>query len=685
MAVESEPAEAVPEVASEVVMEAPVSEAPPALAKECQDEETARATVDRLIRTVEEYAQFRTENIEPIWNACKRAYEGWVPEDYPWQRAYTIREIFRQIETLKPQLHLQLFGNDPTQMFQFLGRVPDMDEHMAAATSIVHKQLASSGAKSMDALSQWVSNVLMYGVGYAYATWEELKYTRLKISRMHTPVKDEERSETWWDRKTEDRVRGVPAIRCLTPWQVWTHPKVLDPNDSPVFAFQDDVTPAAVKTMVREGYLDAAAVKRAAETVARSAGVTQTASETAPNYDEFDAFGDSPVKMLTCWTNDGWEYVILNDEVLVRAYPERPAVRCLVNYSQDESHYGFPEAFVILDDQNLLNDFMGMWVEGVHFTMTPMVKGTADAVQAWQRATIQPGGYVQVERPDALQPLGMNPTILDMPSIAAFILGNAQVATGVTPEWSGSGSRTRTATQHVEMRQAAGIRQSGKVNTWQRPLAALYLDLYLLNQRYLNEEEFIRFEGRGGGTMWRQYGPDVFQLENDAVEVDVRVAGQMEIGPDAASRWVTLLQASASDPTLDRRKLWEQVLRAHGVSRPRHYFVDPAVAETDAMNEVQQAFTLGYIDPPRPGEDHQTHLMVHMQAVQTPGAPPALLYHTSMHVQYLRAQQRAQAAAAPPPRESGSPVPAQDGRTERMFQNGPRGAREMGVLPEGRT
>lgn len=679
-------------------MEAPELEAPaveleepvetPPLAKECRNEENAKATVTRLLDTLRQYASYRTENVEEIWDACKRAYEGWAPDDYPWQRAYIIREIFRQIETLKPQCYLHLFGADPNLMFQFTGRVPDMDEHMAAATSIVHKQLNTGGGKAVDAMTQWVDSALMYGVGYCYAGWETLKRTRLKISKMHTPVKDEDRSETWWQRKTEDVERGLPFVRNLTPWQVWTHPKVRDPNDSPVFFFRDDVTPAHLKTLVRDGYLDRDAVKRCAEMAGSRGSTEQSKAETDPEFAFYDAFGDDPIQMLTCWTNDGWEYVILNEEVLARAYPERPAVRCLINYPQDDRHYGFPEPFVILDDQNLLNDFMGMWVEGVHFTMSPMVKGPADAVQAWQRATIQPGGWVQVDNPDRLQPVQMNPSVLDMPGIANFILGNAQVSTGVTPEWSGTGSRTRTATQHVDMRQAAGVRLTGKMTAWQRPLGALYMDLYLLNQRYLNAEEFIRFEGRGGGTMWKRVGPEVFELENDAIEVDVRVAGQIDIGPDAAARWQTLLQQAANDPTVDRRKLWEQVFRAHGVSRPRHYFVDPAVAEQDAMNETSQAFTLGYVDVPRPGEDHQTHLMIHMQALQTMSPPASLVQHAATHMQYLKAQQRAQAAAAGAaqgPQESGSPVPAQDGRTEALFQNGPRGAREMGVLPGGRV
>lgn len=642
---------------------------------ELKQSERREYTVERLLKVYDTYKEHRESEIEPIWSAVYRAYRGYKPARGPYKSQYVIREVFRQVESLKPQIHRQFFSGD--QLFNYAPMHPGQEIYSQAATEIVHQQIYRNEIDRE--LMFWLDNTVLYGISYLHYGWRKFKRVKYKISSMH--AKEE---KTWWQRETEDILIEAPAMDFIPPWEIYTHPYVEDPRESPVVYWRRVVSPNDLKTLVREGWLDKDLTRKAVE--AGGATGYSALEELGPPGESREDLqwrldkADEPQELLVCYTNDGMEYAILNGKHLVRAtkcpYGEAPIIS-QPNYPQAGEHYGIPEPLVILDDQRLLNDFMGMYVDTVHYTLNPMWKLHRRAAKDFHHTTFRPGGKIILDDMNDLQPLAVNPTAMDLQAQAQFILRNMKLATGLSDELAGMGSNQKTATGLVRLQDAAGARMEHKVKLFMPRFKQVYATLYLLNAMYLDEPTAVRLQGADGKFAFSKHNPDVFQAD---VDVQIELANMMEAGPEAAAKWQNLYKLVGQDPRVDAGLILQRMFRAMGEKRPKMFMASPVTSQADAMEENEAFKAYGYIPDPNPQEDHQQHLQVHQMFMQTQDFQAMSLQqplwaemfarHVGVHGAYVQQMQQAnqQAQQAPTnPEGQGAPLPQANDMANQMF------------------
>lgn len=672
------------------LIETEVEAVEPAIVKElAKDEDRTRAT-DNIVSLFRAYRDNSTrQKVQTIWRACYRAYHGYAPTGGPYKNPYVIREILRQMETLKPQVIQQFFGGDT--LFNLLPEQDGAEDRVAAASSIIHKQIRR-GKMQQNALVPWIENSLFYGTSYLTYGWRKFKRNKLKISRVYA-----EHSEPMWERKTDEIVVNEPYLDSLLPQEVYCHPSVEDPRNSPAVFIHKAVSPAELKTLVREGYLDAKAVEDALENLSatEAADLMAEQSPTGEYEDILDrtAMGDMPQAMLVCWTSDGWEFVVLNSKHMLRAQRlpngEIPML-CIRNYPQSGEHYGIPEPLVILEDQRFLNDFTTMFVEGCHYTLNPMWKMKRNTMKDWRYQSFKPGAAIPCEDPMSdILPLESKPVAMDLAQVGDYILGRMKLATGLTDELAGAGSRSKTATGLVRLQDAAGARMSHKVRLIAPILADAYAALYRLNALYLDEEVAVRIDGENGRQAFARYGPESFDAD---VDVDVQLSNVAETSREMASKWIQIYTSTGQDPLVNRAKILEELFRSLGKKKPKAFFASSDNDQADALGENVQLGGSGVLPAPQPSENHEVHMQVHnlfMRSIDFMTLPPEwqaeLQRHMATHQQFLQRmlQQQAQATQAENPDNQGpgSVLPEADQRTEAMFNNAMTGAAQQGAMP----
>ena len=649
-------------------------------------------TVDNILSIYKNYRDWRELNIEPMWDACYRAYRGFKPSNsHPYKTIYVIREIFRQVETRKALVSTQLLGGET--LFQYTPEEDGFEEETTAATRIVHKQIKRKGHRE---LQKWLDAYTQLGTSYITAGWHKFNQQTRKIAHMHSVDGQE-----WWDRKTEERLVESPYLKALNPWDVYTHPFVEDPRDSPMCYVREAVSPSDLKTLVREGWLDEAAVTLAMDEEAGGGTnlLSEQRADAAPNYNanlDNSINGDAPRVLMTCWSSAGWEYAVLDDKHLVRGkrMPDNGRAKIWThrNYSQAGEHYGLPEAWVMLEDQKILNDMMGLYIDKIHYELNPMFRVDPMIRKEWTFLTFKPGAavYAKAGEVEMLQTDKSGPMALRQESQG--ILHNMQTSTGLTNEVAGTGTTTKTATMGKALQDAAGVRVNYGIQLLIPGFQELYLELYDLNARYLNKSVALRIAGVDGGDVFERYGPDAFE---PSVDVDVEVGAMQNIGPQAASRWQTAYQNVGMDPLVDRYQLLLRMFRAQGEKKPRALMASGATSQLDALDETRQIQANGILQDPKTTDNHQAHVQIDQMFMQTPdfmAMPPewqqAFMRHDQIHQQYVNAAMMAAGAASQAPVSEGAPGasgvgPEANMRAEQEFGNANEGAAQQGRMPNG--
>lgn len=668
------------------VIKLEISETPGPLAKECQSEEARKQVAENIKQVFLAYKGWREQEVDFIWDGMERAYKGLKPRNPgPYKYNYVIREIFRQVETLKPQLAKQFFNSD--QLFRFEPRHAGFESQAAAATSICHDQIRRYNMVS-ELRSFGIDSPLLYGVGYLTYGWRRYKHVLRKIKPMHDLNK-----KKWWKRETEEVDQACPYLEALHPRDVYVHPNAEDPRYSPAVFVRRVVSLDDLKTLVREGWLDAKCVEKVGENQDGSLAY-MSLEEKHRNYDrklDRTPDGEDPQEMLICWTNDGWEYVLINRQFLVRGQRLEDGVIPILaqrNYPQMGEHYGIPEPFVILDDQRILNDMMSMFVDSYHITCNPMFKvKRGDAEKAWKMTTFRPGGHVVVNDINDIVPFDAKPTDMNLAQNAQFILRNMKLSTGVTDELAGAGSQAKTATGLVRLQDAAGARMEDKVARLIPGYREAYKILYNLNANNLDEEVAARLEGDDGVRAFRRYGPEVFSPD---VDVEVVLSNMMESSPELMNKWQSMFQMMNGNPMVEQTALIERVFRAMGEKKPKMFLSNPVNAQGDALEENGQWKNVGVLPDPKPSDNHQVHLQIHqMQAASSEAATKDPMWvqelqrHIALHQAYLAQMQQSQAQASQTnlePEPQGMGMPEADARTNAMFDNGQTGAEQQGAM-----
>jgi len=654
--------------------------------------------VKRIMSRVDKYKKWRESNVDDMWEKIYQAYMGYPPAtSTPYQTTVVIREIFRQMEVLKAQMASQFFGGP--KPFRYLPKHYGFEGPAQAAANVVMEQIKKHGLSEEHL--KWLDNAPMYGVSYLCYGWQYYRHMQHKPKEMHADP-ESGGSGSWFERETKEIEEAGPTTRWLNHWDCYTAPFVEDPRNSPFFFYVEKVSGDYLKTRIREGYLDADRCKKADPALCTH-NENSDPREGLQDYDanlDFGADGDDAFEMLTCWSSDGWEYVILNGTHLVRGqecYYKGIPILCLRNYPKAGEHYGIPEPLLILGEQKILNDMMGMYVDIYHFTSNPMFLVPEGSMKYFKKPGFKPGGIIPYEvipsapnmgKPELMQ---VEPREMNLSQDMSWVRSNMQLATGLTPELAGTGSNANTATQHVSLRDAAGERMRHKVRTYMPRFRDLYDILFRLNAAFLDSEVAVRMEGDDGKFAFERYGPDVFAAE---IDVEVELSNEAEQGPEAAMKWQNAYKIYGQDPLVNRAYLIEKGIAALGVKNPKHVLVNPTLSMQDAMREYRDWLAYGIMAEPKDTDNHQKHLELHQMQQSTPewqamaqanpSWAPWWNRHVGIHSEYVKAQQEANAQMQQQSMQmdgSGGVPQLGNQAAEQNFNNGMRGAMQEGEVP----
>ena len=668
----------------------------PPLLDELQDDAFAKKTCELLASQRQMYANSAArKKHEEIVDACDRAYLATRPWNIPPLPVYyQIREVFRQVERMHAACSRLMFGSE--RLWTMKNRLPGFEEEAEGQTAILNDQ--SKRFKYEREQKKW--NKLCLKQGCSYLTYDWRKYTHHRYKRSDLAKIENGDAENLWEIETNEIEQGAPGIKALSFRYTYTHPFVEHIEDSPAVAIVQTLSAAALKTLVREGWLDPDRTKAAVQAGAEQGNYR---SEDWRRDQPFEPLlgslgGDHPFEVEITFTNDGMEYVRIGEH-LVRGqlcpYGRMPLLE-LKNYPQEEQHFGFPEALLLLADQEMLNTFMSLFVVSAHINFTPMMLMTQNVAKQWGNTTWKPGGKLVVgskAEMDEIQSLNgkMQPTAMDLASTAPMFLRNMRATTSNTEEFAGIGSQQGTATGVVRMQDAAGLMAEGKVKEWSASYIDLGRALVNLNAKYLEGEYAVRIAGTDGLDAFQRYKRTVFEAD---VDVEIELGNGMESGPEAAQNMRTLAPFCINNPLVNQSKFFRKLFKAHGEQRPSDMLNVSLTPQNDALKEYQQWSQIGYIGEPKPSDNHMTHLQIHQLQMQSPEfqALKALRplwaaqfeAHAAVHQFYVMQMQQQAAAAAQAAQVGRGPSPSgvaneANARTEAMFDNGATGAAQQSV------
>lgn len=670
-------------------------EVPVLIVPELRDDTARQDTLNRILDAFTSYRNWRIANKDNYWRAFYRAYRGIKTNTMsPYKNTMIIRELFRQVETQVPQIAEQLLGQD--RNFKFKPRVPEEEEDSLAATEVVARQIGAQGLEKKLYLA--IHTTIVYGDCFLQPYWAKFKRTKWKTSVLY----DESTGSKRWNRKSTEVLEDSPDADLLPPWMVFAHPDVERIQDSPHTFVRRMVSSDDLKTLVREQMLDADVVEEAINNPA--GGQVREILEDNPtaagtgNYKSsavYDLNVDTTDMHDLIWdyTNDGMEYAVIDKQYIAcarRCPYGRHSLLHMKNYPQVGELYGISELMLIIEDQKILNDIMGMVMDGIHITGNPMFKVQTSSAAEWKRTVFRPGGHVVLEKMDGVEPFVTSPMPVEQTmAFAGWVMQRMKLTTGNTDELAGAGSAQKTATGLVRLQDAAGVRIKNKVKNFFMPtFEEFYQWLFLLNAMYLETEQAVRMVGSDGADVFKRFKPEVFNID---VDVDVELANTMESGPEAAGKWMSMITGFGQDPLINRKTLYDRLFRAMGERKLRPFFASSAEAQKDALKDIQQVMANGYITEAQPGDDHQTHVMVKQMfmatplfqetAMDRPDWAKALADNVAMHMKYMQEQMAAQEQAAQTqmtPNGPGAVLPEANERAQGMFDMAQMGAQQGG-------
>jgi hypothetical protein len=272
--------------------------------------------------------------------------------------------------------------------------------------------------------------------------------------------------------------------------------------------------------------------------------------------------------------------------------------------------------------------------------------------------------------------------------VIEFIDSRMQLGTGINKEMTGS-SDQRTATGVSMMSQSGNQRQQHKVVLWTPHFRTIYGRLYDLMATHLSDEKALRLEGEDGKYTFTRYGPQDFEAE---IDVEIELANTMEPNDQRAQRFMNLYKMIGMDPLVNRQAIIMETLRAMGMKKPKRFLDNPSNHQGDALAENTNFQATGIIGDPRPDENQQVHLQIHMPLMQQPGfqllplgRQAMFAKHVQDHMALFQAMQAMQAQSQMASTQPGgapgaSPVGAQaNQQAENMFGNAQAGASQQGA------
>lgn len=628
----------------------------------------------------------RTE-AERSWRAAERMYYGYKETNSTTE--VVIREVWRQVRIWCTQIAKGLTAGDV--LFKAEARIEGFDEDADGATAVIHDQLKRSGSRQQ--LDAFIKLLAVYGNAYIVPGYRKFKRNLNKMTSVHA-----DGDATWWDKETSEVYENLPYLEAISPWDCYQDPSIEESQNSPFFIYKQ-ITGDGLKTQIREGYIDADATRDAFENSDGGSTEYRTARGDTLWDGSLDFLdGDNRLHQILVYWDAGWEYVVLDQQYLLRAMPlpdgETPIISARFDPMTDK-HYSLGIPCSIGDEQRVVNQIVSYKLGNMGYDCNPVIlaKRGTDARKNWKNGVISPGACVEVDSPTDLTYLQRTSPQGTMNNEIAFWQDHQKEQIGLNDRVSGNGSNSGTATGASQLSSAATEPLENQIRMLTPAFELMYRWMYNLNARHNNSEYVMRITGVNGANVFKRYTPEVFKPDVD-VNVEVGGGASAEKAMTAANNFKLLYTV----PGFDAMALGDEVLKnTPGIKGVKKYHTSSNNSQGDALGENQQWQQTGILAEPRPGDNHMMHIQIHQYEMQGPNfaaMPPwfqqTMAGHMAIHQQFAQQQQAANAQMqqqAPAqmgggqgPMGGATPVQnAANATANANFQMGARGAAQQGA------
>lgn len=662
------------EVIAQAALAPEALEPPTCIDPECgfDDQDHESATLENIINVRNAYRDCDERAAqEEIIRRCYYARMGYVSTSIlsNQEKTVTVREVWRQERTLIAQMGKSLTWAD--QLFEYKARQEGFDEQAKAATAHVHDQLKRFGGRKQLRMAG-ILNSVMDGTGYGIVGWRQYKQTKEKLDSMHADGK-----KPWKKRTSYDVSEEAPFIQHISFWDFLCDPFVDEAKDSPMCFEERPISGADCKTLIRDGHMDADRVFDELSENGTPNGFSRNGAPFGFRQDDDRIVKDNTtVKFTRCWTFDGWEYWILNDRKIVRAMKTECGKIPIVTWKAQSipgQHWGVPIALVMLGEQNLLNELMGMEVKSMRYSLVPLLKGTPNAIKAWRETRIAPGQGIALNNIAELEALELPDTHRGTGDLIARTLNNMSRTSGLPDVVGGVGtSGTNTASGLMSLQRAAGDRLEDMVKELQPGFEEAYAWYYNLNASNPRKNDpltgkayTVRIAGIDGSEVWAHYEDNLFEPDMD-VETVIGTSQSIE----TANLRLNISKNLLGLPFINQMNLVEWIFEAvPGEKRPRRFIQSAEKMLTNIMQVIEGLKLTGIAPDAQPQENHQLWVQVlqmFMSSMDFGMLPPAAQHRTegilAQHMQYLQQQMMANQQMQQAPgliQEPGAAGPAQ--------------------------
>lgn len=561
--------------------------------------ERIRKKVEQAFRS---YKRQRAD-IEQVWDYSHDAYHAVPPTEGPYQNRFVDREVFRQVEALKPLMSDLLLPAEG-DWFKYLPTNSNDEDAAVAATKIVEKHLDRHDL--VPEIQKWLDESFLWGVSYLQYGWRKYKSNTRRIMRL-----DQEEGHTE-KRETDEVLHGAPFVKWLDHRSVYTDPNIENLEDSPYVFIHRKVSAAHLRTQQREGLYD----QKEVSAVLKQGGTPDSDDDT-DRTEELLMPDDTLYNELTCYTNNGWVYVFVGDTMVHGGYNVHGVVPilCLQNYKPAGKHYGQGEPETLAGENAMLQDMSRLYMDSLSMNLMPMQKCAKSEKNNMRRVKHEPRAIWYLDDPSKIEPVvGNSAQVMDLASAISMHTRKMQLTNGLPEELTGGGSSQDTATGMMRLQEAASMRVKHRVKMYVFVFKKLWRKFYELEATYLDEDVAIAMAGSGAREMLSTADASSFE---PTVDVEVIVAPTMESKQGQQSRLQVLWGLAGQDPRFNLKQIAYELLRTHGIRDPKSCWADPLQTQNDVMKTLAEFQTTGYMEPALPFDNHQMWFQMLSMFMQT--------------------------------------------------------------------
>jgi len=619
-------------------------------------------------------AESARRGLETTWARAYRFYRSWHDKDSPYRSKVFIPVVFSDIETLAPHLTGGLFKSRPWVPAE---PVEPGDEQNAELLTKLLQYWLEGRIPFIRSWVEWVKDALIYGTGIAMVPWR-VRTVRRRVRWYDWPEEEKQAYLLQLQQALTSGTEPPPDVRyvdvvtfdgpTLEPVDIadfYPQPGAKSIEDADWCIRKWRVSLAQLRQIGRQAGYENMEQLSPMGLPHRSSELWAAREEAGDEAAIADRYARKErVEILEYWSRDrlivvGNQRVLLYDGENPYDDCELPFIRVrYVCVPHEFWGIGVPESVEAM--QIMLNHLTNARMDSAVLNIHRMWKARRGAVDPKQLVA-RPGGVIYVDDMSDVEPLATQSVPPDSHLERETLVQRMQVTTGVTDFVKGTQARgfNETATGLLQITEMAQLRFS-------MALMLLVEDGLKPMARKMHAR-FLQFMSRP--MVVRLMGPAGYQFEEISRE---NIRGNFDFVPRVglpqaakavrAQQLITLLNLLLAEEvrnpgSVNRHWLIRQIIKEGFDLDPEQILMPDDTAEKAAFGEAymeQLAARGGYaVPPPKPGQNHELHLMVHREFVDGPEfekmpteAQAAMRQHNLTHVAFLREMARPKATQA---------------------------------------